>query len=266
MRKINRIFLIPEEAIKHLIGTYRPIKNTHHFGILEAVVYSSCIDSWRKYSLVAEDIKAMGSQCTFVLDAGGGGSGIGRFLDSERYHICVLDINPQVLTKITDKKVNAVVADGCCSPFKDNSFDVVVSVHTIEHIPQQDRADYIHELKRVARKRVLVHVPVNSADEKYQGEKYDRKFNKWHKRILRVEENYTSEHIRLGLPEVNELRAAFPDSKVIGKESCPVWLKYMILERIPYVKLLAGLFYKLFLERKDDRSPYHACLLIWSKR
>lgn len=42
-------------------------------------------------------------------------------------------------------------------PFPDRSFDVVVSSHTIEHLLHLDRA--VEELKRVARKQVIVATP-----------------------------------------------------------------------------------------------------------
>lgn len=42
-------------------------------------------------------------------------------------------------------------------PFRDNKFDTVVCTHTLEHI--QDLAQGISELRRVAKKRLIIVVP-----------------------------------------------------------------------------------------------------------
>lgn len=49
-----------------------------------------------------------------------------------------------------------VKADGCKLPFKDNSFDVVMSTETLEHVPLENQQSFLDELFRVSKGLVFV--------------------------------------------------------------------------------------------------------------
>jgi len=49
-----------------------------------------------------------------------------------------------------------VLADGCLLPFLDNSFDVVVSTETIEHVPKEKWETFVKELERVSRDLIFI--------------------------------------------------------------------------------------------------------------
>jgi SAM-dependent methyltransferase len=49
-----------------------------------------------------------------------------------------------------------VKADGCALPFRDNSFDVVMSTETLEHVPPEKHEKFLDELYRVCRDLVFV--------------------------------------------------------------------------------------------------------------
>jgi SAM-dependent methyltransferase len=54
---------------------------------------------------------------------------------------------------------NFVVVDGARLPFDDESFDVVVTLDTLEHIVPQDRPAFLAECRRVSRDLVVLSAP-----------------------------------------------------------------------------------------------------------
>ena len=68
---------------------------------------------------------------------------------------CDIVINKTLIKKYP--KVKFVKADIEALPFKDKSFDVVVTTHTLEHVQNLPKA--INELRRVARKQLIIVVP-----------------------------------------------------------------------------------------------------------
>jgi ubiquinone/menaquinone biosynthesis C-methylase UbiE len=105
--------------------------------------------------------------------------------------VAVVDVYPRAELK------NYIQAAGHALPFPDNSFDLVCSLDTLEHISGKDRPAFLAELLRVSRDGLYVAFP------------YDSPSNRWAESIL-VE--YTSgvlhepvpaliEHSQLGLPD-----------------------------------------------------------------
>lgn len=189
-----------------------------------------------------------------------------EFLSSREYRLTVLDTNRQALKRIGDSRVSAIAGEGCFLPFRDSTFDVVVSVDSLEHVPGGKKTDYCNELKRVARRYVIVHCPSDSVDGQFQGTICDTRFLEWYRHRFKKDEPNTLEHLKSGLPKVEELRKFFPHAATVGKQNTGVWLKYMTRAQIQYRRLTNGLFYKLHLQKQDDQPPYHACLLVWRKR
>jgi hypothetical protein len=52
-------------------------------------------------------------------------------------------------------------------PFRDSSFDIVISLDTFEHIPRESRLDIITEMLRIARRYVIIGFPEGDAAEKH---------------------------------------------------------------------------------------------------
>lgn len=87
-----------------------------------------------------------------VLDAGSGPGVLGEVVQSFRAKYFASDISFHNIAAAR-KRIGAipgVVADSCALPFADNSFDVVVSIGSVEYIPDADRA--IREMCRVLKK------------------------------------------------------------------------------------------------------------------
>jgi ubiquinone/menaquinone biosynthesis C-methylase UbiE len=264
---VKKPWLLPDKVLAYLLVKLRQrvTLSTDSFGWLQAILYTG-IDQWQRYGSVAQQIRTLDDASITVLDVGGSSGTIRKFLDCKRYRLCVLDVNIQALAKIDDLRLGVIAGDGCCLPFKDNSFDVVISVDSLEHVPDANKAAYCQELKRVAKRYVIVHCPADSSDGEFQGAACDAKFLQWHQQRFERNEPNTLEHLNSGLPKVDELRRLFPEANVAGKQNAHVWFKYMTISAAPYIRLVAGLLYKLRLQNKDDLPPYHACLLMWRKR
>lgn len=98
-------------------------------------------------------IKALNLTDPTVLDIGGvpGGNLLLRF---GVHGVTTLD-----LSKSAD-----IVARAKSLPLKDNSFDVVTCIDTLEHIPQQFREKTLDEIIRVAAAAVIIVAPQNTAE------------------------------------------------------------------------------------------------------
>ena len=95
-----------------------------------------------------------------VLDVGCGVSMIPRFIDTieTEYHGIDFSESASVLMKGLFPNITMYVADlKEILPFKDNSFDTVLSQEFLEHI--EDFWPIVEEIKRVAKKRVVITVP-----------------------------------------------------------------------------------------------------------
>ena len=56
--------------------------------------------------------------------------------------------------------------DGLHIPFADSSYDMVTSVDVLEHMPNGERTQIIHEMIRVAKKKVIIVFPFYSPENK----------------------------------------------------------------------------------------------------
>ncbi len=98
-----------------------------------------------------------------VLDAGCGEGSLSRMLAKKGAIVSGTDIsepnvaNAQKLAAAEGLSITFQTADLENLPFPDNSFDVVVCSHVLEHIPDFDKG--LQEIFRVARKRVVFAVP-----------------------------------------------------------------------------------------------------------
>jgi len=184
--------------------------DTRSFGWLQAILYSMGIALWHRYASVAQQIKALGERPLTILDVGAYRGVINEFVNPDEHHLCLLDINAEALKMVGDSRLEAIAGDGCCLPFKDDSFDVVISVESLEHIPELKKAEYCRELKRVARRFVIIYCPADSADGRFQGTTYDVKLLQWYRQRFKKDDPNLMEHLNFRLPKVEELYSYLP--------------------------------------------------------
>ena len=181
-----------------------------------------------------------------VLDVGAGG----------RSRLC------RILKKVISLDVRAIsgvdiVASAWALPFRNNAFDVVVCVDTLEHIPREFRKRVLQELKRVTKRRVVVHGPLEDGLI-YRGRVYDIAFQRWYLAVYGFEEKNTEEHIRYVEPSPKEFETE--GFVVIGTHNADLWLKYMRLQYMPFklhfVKMMLSWIYYLINKKKDEKPPF----------
>lgn len=91
--------------------------------------------------------------------------------------------------------------DGEILPFGEDTFDAVVSLDVLEHIPRSNRGQHVSELLRVSRSETIICCPLGSpshiAAEREVAEEYGRLTGGRHR--------FLDEHLALGLPTWEEL-------------------------------------------------------------
>ena len=91
-----------------------------------------------------------------ILDLGCGYGAYSLALAAAGRRLIGCDINPKYVAGASASGVPAIVVDSAL-PFADRSFDTVVLLEVIEHVPQIDAI--LREAFRVARRNVLITVP-----------------------------------------------------------------------------------------------------------
>jgi len=99
-----------------------------------------------------------------VLDIGCG-EGVLAILAAEKgARITACDISEPNITKAKElakgkglENINFLLADAENLPFKDNSFDLVISSHVLEHLPDFQKG--LREIKRVTKKKAIIALP-----------------------------------------------------------------------------------------------------------
>ena len=218
---------------------------------MKSSIYLSSADKLQRYLPFVPYLEGS------VLDVGGG---TGDLYDlSGNKNVTIFDINYEELNIAKKKGLKIVKGDALKLPFNDKSFDTVISVATLEHISKEKRNKFLDELIRVSKKRILIYTPYGET-----GEKYDKKLYDFRKKIGR-EDKWTLEHIKNGLPRIEELKNKFPNAKIKKIQNSQSWYFLMILQSIPIInKILPGIAY-FILKPIHNREPTIGLLLFVGK-
>lgn len=96
--------------------------------------------------------------------------------------------------------LNKIKGTGANLPFRKNSYDVVISTDTLEHIPKHDREKTIYDMIKVARNLVVIVVPTGKLSEKQ-----DRELDQYYQKVFKKRDKFLSEHVENGLPQNEEI-------------------------------------------------------------
>ncbi|MFH1010442.1 MAG: class I SAM-dependent methyltransferase [bacterium] len=161
---------------------------------LKLLKYFYGLDSLERHRAVARIVRDALAPPATLLDVGGEVSlrcnHLGRFLKG--YHTTTLNV----------ARRSDISYGGKVLPVGDAAFDVVVSLDTAEHVPQNERADWVKDFFRVARKFVILCGPLDTEFQRAA----DRELNDLFRRLFDQDHHYLSEHIACGLPNLGEIR------------------------------------------------------------
>ena len=123
-----------------------------------------------------------------VLDGGGELNHLNQFCDPKKIIVANLDTGDVII-----KKNNL--------PFGKNSFDIVCAIDVLEHIPQNDRKQFVQRLINVASKKVILSFPIYTD----RHTEYEKEMLQWLKNHGQ-NSDYLKEHVRFGLPTIEEVK------------------------------------------------------------
>lgn len=156
--------------------------------------YISGFDTFIRHRLVAE-LTDQFSPAT-ILDVGGEGA--------LRFFV------PEVEITTANIKEADICYTGGRLPLSDGSFDLVVSLDTVEHLPRERRREFMTDLFRVSRKGIIVCAPLGTPEHSaYEKKVLDSGM------LSGPSRDYLSQHASFGLPtaaEVSQIAALFKAS------------------------------------------------------
>jgi len=228
-------------------------------------------DQFQRYTAVAQVADALravsGKPRLSVLDVGG----FHRTPDG-RIMLPLVQFLPSDWAMATDVAAGVlpdyIRASGWALPFRSESFDLVVTCDTLEHLPPAHRPAFVDELLRVAACAVHLMAPFDNVQTQRA------------EQILRdylATGGYThrqlEEHFEQGLPSVLQLRRQLAERRLAAVEFAdgylPNWLAMILLHLTPgtSLDLLAELdrFYNRHFSPDDRREPAYRRAFVIAK-
>lgn len=202
-----------------------------------------------------------------VLDVGGYPCLTPRFLPHDR--VTTVDI---IQPSEPIPAARYLRADGAALPFADGSFDLVISLDSLEHVAQDRRQAYVSELLRASRRYVLLVAPF----EQQETVLAERVLAEFVRVVNQEEQPQLREHRDFGLPDLEEWLAFFRSRglECVSFSSGFVynWLPMMLLKHyvmsLPNSDALHGAVDRLYnstLQESDAREPGYRHGILVSK-
>ncbi|MFQ5851465.1 MAG: class I SAM-dependent methyltransferase, partial [Candidatus Binatia bacterium] len=159
-------------------------------------------DLYTRYALIRDILSiAFSDDSSFigrtVLDVGAGPSYVTeRFLD-KRFRVVRSDI-----ADFGDPGI-VVLLRGQPFPLDDNSFDAVIAMDVLEHIPCTERQMFLAECLRTSQFLTVVAAPIGTAEVEAAERCYAAVFE----RLFNRKESFLIEHAKFGVPRPDDVRA-----------------------------------------------------------
>jgi hypothetical protein len=221
-------------------------------------------DQYQRYRLLAELVQILDEEGRArILEVGGAPVKIPDFLPG-----CEITVADQ----IQDHHAAYVRADAVNLPFADNSFELVASLDTLEHILPERRESFMAELVRISSKLVILAAPFHSGKSR-QAEQIIFDFIKAH---LGYEHQYFKEHLAHEKPDMLETESYFISQNyhtlILPNGRLDRWLLMMFVYYYlegndAYKELNRGLsaFYNQHYYTSDNAEPAYRHFLVASQ-
>lgn len=166
---------------------------------LKAILMGESIDYFERYLIILRMLKTLERLCQRslkILEIGAGpASPLKNYFSS------------YITTDVKKMPGVDIVADAKYLPFKDGSFDVVIAIDVLEHIPSDERELVLKEIIRVARLLVIIHTPLISGDNYFNSRFYDFLLLRFlTKKLKRLDQAimFTLMHLKYGEPRYED--------------------------------------------------------------
>jgi len=222
-------------------------------------------DQYQRYKMVEELVELIrDGRRLRILDVGGHPGFISVVLPED--DTFVLDILPP-------EGLNSVQGDGARLPFKDDSFDLVVSVDTLEHIPSGQKIRFLEEQLRASRDYVLLAAPFEDENISLA----EQIVNEFFIKKTGHPNDSLEEHFANGLPRLSETLSFFDENGVqhleVPNGYLYNWLIMMMAlpaaQALPDSEELVAMinrFYNQNLYVSDNRKPCYRTVILASKQ
>jgi len=199
-----------------------------------------------------------------ILDVGSGLHGIAPFVHASRVTVQDVSFPPNVRSHadfvVTGSMTNL--------PFSNNSYDLVVSCHAMEHIPDKLRQLALAEMVRVGKRWIVLSCPTGRDAEQADVELAD-----WFRRRGEAIPGWLDDHLRFGLPDLLTLTESCDCKKqIIYNISIELNNAMARLESVRLFQILSGIgarvgpqFGTFLLNRIFSGERHYDAVLIMSK-
>lgn len=230
-------------------------------------------DQYQRYKMVEELVALIRQGRRLrILDVGGHPGFIADFLpEDDTFILDTLPFQRPVLSLVEGP--NYVQGDGARLPFEDASFDLVVSVDALEHIPPDRRAGFLEEQLRASMNYVLLAAPFEDENVSLA----EQIVNEFFIKKIGHPNHSLEEHFANGLPRLGETLSFF-DQHGIQHLEIPNgylynWLVMMMAlpaaQALPDSEELVAMinrFYNQNLYVSDNRQPCYRTVILASKQ
>lgn len=161
-RIANKIYYLSRRLFKRSFRGYPTVLRQASKSHFASFIYSHLVEPTNmQHGIIDESAVLALVQGNTVLDCGCGIGRWGYLLRKKGFAVVGFDLTKRYINEA--KKLSAysalLLADASCLPFRDNSFDCISAVELLEHLPKEKGHQFLEEVKRTARKKVVLSTP-----------------------------------------------------------------------------------------------------------